>query len=135
MVVLMRILMRCAAALALFLLAVVVPGDAALFAQGEPRVVRITAERFSFTPSEIKLQVGDVVELRLTSDDTIHGFKIVGTDITVAIPKRGTGEVSTIFKAETAGRFAFECDRMCGAGHHFMRGVIIVRDRSKGAGR
>lgn len=131
----MRLLMRSTGAVALLALTAAVPGDAALFAQAEPRVVKIAAERFQFSPSEIKLQVGDVVELRLTSDDTIHGFKIVGTETTLAIPKRGGGEVSMIFKAEKAGRFAFECDRMCGAGHHFMRGVIIVRERAKGAGR
>ena len=113
--------------------AAVVHGDAAR-AQDAPRVVRIAAERFAFTPSEIKLTVGDIVELRLTSDDTIHGFKIAGTEVAVAIPKRGGGEASAIFKAATAGKFAFECDRMCGAGHHFMRGVIIVRER-KEAGR
>ena len=132
-----------AIAAALFCAITTVPGDATARAQdppspelrpaGEPRVVRISAERFAFTPSEIKLQVGDVVELRLKSDDTIHGFRILGTETQVAIPKRGGGDVSVIFKAEAAGRYAFECNRMCGAGHHFMRGVIIVRDRAGSA--
>ena len=95
-------------------------------------MIRITAERFAFTPSEIKLQVGDVVELRLRSDDTIHGFRMLGTDTNLAIPKRGGGEVSLVFTADTPGRYTFECNRMCGAGHDFMRGVIIVRAGSVG---
>ena len=27
------------------------------------------------------------------------------------------------------GRYVFECSRMCGAGHGFMRGTLIVRER------
>jgi heme/copper-type cytochrome/quinol oxidase subunit 2 len=33
------------------------------------------------------------------------------------------------FKGEQPGRFTFECNRMCGAGHHFMRGEIVVEAR------
>ena len=35
------------------------------------QVVKITAERFTFTPSQIKVKRGTVIELRLRSDDTI----------------------------------------------------------------
>lgn len=94
--------------------------------QPERRVIRITAERFVFTPSRIKVEVGEEVELRLESDDTGHGFRLVGTDTNVVIPKRGGGEASVIFKAEKPGRLTFECSRLCGAGHHFMRGEIVV---------
>jgi cytochrome c oxidase subunit 2 len=93
----------------------------------ERRVIRITAERFAFSPSEIELREGEEVEFRLRSDDTSHGFRIIGSGVKVAVPKRGKGEVSVVFKAGAAGRYAFECYRMCGAGHDFMRGVIIVR--------
>ena len=60
---------------------------------------------------------------------------MLGTDTNLAIPKRGGGEVSVVFKAEAPGRYTFECNRMCGAGHDFMRGVIIVRDRVGSAGQ
>ncbi len=100
------------------------------------RVVHVTAERFAFTPSEITLERGEEVELRLTSDDTAHGFRIVGTNTNVTIPKRGRGELSVAFYPTEAGRYTFECSRMCGAGHHLMRGVLIVRERNdRSAGR
>jgi heme/copper-type cytochrome/quinol oxidase subunit 2 len=51
------------------------------------------------------------------------------------VPKRGKGDVSVVFKAERAGRYEFECFRMCGAGHDFMRGVIIVRAGEAAGGR
>lgn len=96
-------------------------------ATSQRRVIRIRAERFHFTPSEIKLRQGEEVELQLKSDDTAHGFRISGPDTNVVIPKRGQGEISVVFVAREPGRYEFECSQMCGAGHSFMRGVIIVR--------
>ena len=94
-----------------------------------PRQVTIEAERFSFSPSRIKVAVGEEIEIRLKSADTSHGFTVEGTDINVAIPKRGHGEAVIRYVAQSAGRFAFECNRMCGAGHHFMRGEIVVEPK------
>ena len=94
------------------------------------RVIQIGAERFSFTPSEIVVDAGEEVELRLTSDDTAHGFRIAGTGVDVVIPKRGRKEIAVPFQAPEPGRYTFECTRMCGAGHNFMRGVLVVRDRA-----
>ena len=100
------------------------------------RVIRITAERFAFTPSRVILEPGEEVELRLKSDDTSHGFRIVGTGINVTIPKRGRSELTVTFRPMQPGRYTFECTRMCGAGHNFMRGELIVRERvDQAAGR
>ena len=64
----------------------------------------------------------------MRSDDTNHGFRIVGSDAGVIIPKRGRGEATLIFRADTPGRYTFECSKMCGAGHSFMRGEITVEE-------
>jgi len=95
--------------------------------QTERRVVRVSAERFTFTPSEIVADPGEEIELRIKSDDTAHGFRIAGTSVNVVVPKRGRGEVTVTFRAPDAGRYTFECTRMCGAGHNFMRGELVVR--------
>ena len=94
----------------------------------EREVVEIVAERFTFTPSEISVTVGTTLELRVRSDDTMHGFRIVGRNVNVAVPKRRQGEAVVVFEATEAGRFRFECSRMCGAGHNFMKGEIIVTE-------
>jgi cytochrome c oxidase subunit 2 len=122
---------RTALGIAAWVLALAAGGDAFAVQSQQPErpIVRVTAERFSFTPSRITLQVGDEVEIRLTSQDTAHGFKLVGTDTEIVIPKRGAGETSVVFKAEKAGRWTFECHRLCGAGHNFMRGEIVVKPR------
>lgn len=100
-----------------------------------PRVIEITAERFEFWPSEVTVDQGEEVELRIRSADTIHGFRIVGTGTNLVIPKRGKGEAVTMLNATTPGRYAIECNRMCGAGHNFMRAVLVVREQSKGGAR
>lgn len=94
---------------------------------GSARVIEITAERFEFWPSEITVEEGEDVELRITSEDTVHGFRLLGTTTAVVVPKRGKGVASARFTGGRPGRYTFECHRMCGAGHTFMRGVLIVR--------
>ena len=95
-----------------------------------PRVIEITAERFEFWPPEIALAEGEEVEFRIRSADTAHGFRLLGTPSNVTIPKRGKGYASVRFTASKEGRYTFECSRMCGAGHTFMRGLVIVRTRA-----
>lgn len=93
------------------------------------RVITVVAERFSFTPSEITMDAGEIVDLHLKSDDTAHGFRIAGVT-NVAVPKRGHPALVVTVGPLAAGRYSFECSRVCGAGHNFMRGVLIVRDQT-----
>jgi cytochrome c oxidase subunit 2 len=91
------------------------------------RVVNILAERFTYNPSRITVKQGELVEFVLSSDDTDHGFRIPSAGIDVAIPQQGLGEVRVRFIAKEKGTFGFECSRACGAGHHLMRGTLVVR--------
>ena len=92
-----------------------------------PRVIRVSAERFAYTPSEIVVERGTTIEFHLTSDDTDHGFRIVGTEVNAEIPKRRRGETVVTYVADTAGRFVIECSRPCGAGHTAMRATLVVK--------
>lgn len=92
------------------------------------RKITIVAERFSFTPSEIRVPRGTAVQLHIRSDDTMHGFRIVGRSVNILVPKRRQGEAVVYFEAMDTGRYEFECSRLCGAGHNFMRGAIVVTD-------
>ena len=93
------------------------------------QIVDVQAERSTFTPSEIRTTLGTTLTIRLKSEDTTHGFLIVGTDVRVEIPKRSRGVATVTFTPPKAGRYSFECHKLCGAGHSFMRGVIVVTDR------
>ena len=103
--------------------------SAASLSAGAPRsvqIVEITAERFSFTPSEIRATAGVPIEIHLESEDTDHGFRILGTKIDVRIPKRSKGRATVTFDPPGPGRYRFECSHVCGAGHSFMQGTIVV---------
>jgi cytochrome c oxidase subunit 2 len=91
------------------------------------RVINIVAERFVFVPSRIKLKQGEVVELRIRSLDTNHGFRIREAGVNVVVPKRGKGDARILFRAQKKGVFPFECSKACGAGHTIMRGSIVVK--------
>ncbi|MEP7354832.1 MAG: cupredoxin domain-containing protein [Acidobacteriota bacterium] len=91
------------------------------------RIVSILAERFTYNPSRITVKQGQLVEFVLESDDTDHGFKIPTAGIDVAIPPVGKGAVRVRFVAREKGTYEFECSRACGAGHHLMRGAIVVK--------
>ena len=108
-------------------LAAVITGTSASTQSPSPRIIEITAERFEFWPSEIAIVEGEPIVIRLRSDDTLHGFRIVGAGTNVLIPKRGKGFVEAKLPGLKAGRYTFECSRLCGAGHNFMRGVLVVR--------
>ncbi len=128
MVVLMRYVLG-SLSVVLLVAAIVVgtsawPSKAA--AAQDVQVIEIVAERFRFTPSQIEVEAGTRLAIQLRSEDTIYGFHLVGTDIDLEIPSRG-GEATVMFQPE-AGRYTFECSRLCGAGHPFMRGVIVATD-------
>jgi cytochrome c oxidase subunit II len=95
--------------------------------QDQPRIIRVSAERFAYTPSEIVVEKGTTIEFHLTSDDTDHGFRIVGTDVNAEIPKRRRGETVVKYVADTEGTFVIECSRPCGAGHTAMRATLVVK--------
>ena len=128
MVVLMKILFRRSGLLLVLTLGTALSsGSAPRAAAAQAERVEIVAERFSFSPSEFRVKAGVPVEISLRSDDTDHGFRILETDVNVRIPKRGKKPLTITFQPPAPGRYTFECSHVCGAGHAFMRGTIIVQ--------
>jgi heme/copper-type cytochrome/quinol oxidase subunit 2 len=128
-----------------FLVAILALGTAAVIAQEPanpaPQVIEMQAANYEFTPSSVHVRVGDTVQLRITATDKEHGVRIkplpegspagtaAGVEITsktdcVKFKKDETGAVE--FIARTAGRYEFECCKLCGFGHGRMKGEIIV---------
>ena len=93
-------------------------------AASESQVVKVVAQRFQFTPSEIALKSGRPVVLEITSLDFIHGFNIpalgIRTNLLPGPPTR------VAIKALAPGRYDFLCDNFCGSGHEEMNGTIVV---------
>ena len=115
-------------AVSLFALLILLAGTLVPLAySGDPEtVIRITAKRFEYSPSEIRLKKGVPVVLEFTSLDRLHGFNCPELGIRTDIPPDKTTRVRVV--PDKVGTFPFHCDIFCGDGHEDMTGNFIVTD-------
>lgn len=90
-------------------------------------MVMRTPEHGNLSPRVIRVKKGDVVRLRLTSEDVAHGFRIKEFDVKVFPIKPGKFEMVE-FVAEEAGTFDFFCNIICSPRHAEVRGQLIVEE-------
>jgi cytochrome c oxidase subunit 2 len=93
-------------------------------AQTAVNEIKVTARKYEFSPSVIKVRSGDRVRLVITAVDHDHGFKLAAFQIGRPLKK---GEQTAVeFTADQAGTFPFECSHFCGFGHKRMKGELVV---------
>ena len=93
---------------------------------GAEQVVRMTAKKFEYTPSQITLKKGVPVVLEITALDRDHGFKVPELGVRADLK---SGQVTRVrIVPDRTGTFEFRCDVFCGSGHEDMSGEIIVVD-------
>ena len=105
-------------------LATVAPKANLARADVNPKVIEITAKKFEFTPSEITLKKGELVILRLTSSDRVHGFFSKPLKFDTDVPPGKTTDVAV--SPDATGDFAIICDHYCGTGHGNMKMKVTV---------
>src|ERR1700686_3753912 len=91
----------------------------------EPTEIKITAKKYYFAPSTIRVKRGDHVKLVITAIDRNHGLKLEAFHIDQNLTKGEPVEVA--FTADQPGIFPFECSHFCGLGHKKMNGQLIVQ--------
>jgi cytochrome c oxidase subunit II len=105
------------------------------------QVIEVTAKKYEYTPSPIHVKRGAQIQLRITSLDKTHGFKINpypdGSE-TKGDPGLIFSSQEDCFKIEkdtptviqfvarTPGTYSFHCCNRCGIGHGGMKGQLIV---------
>lgn len=93
------------------------------YAQSE-KFFEIRAKKFSYTPNIIKVNKGDLVKIRLISEDVTHGLFIDGYGQNT---KAHPGEEGYLeFIADKPGRYSFRCSVTCGEFHPYMIGYLVV---------
>ena len=90
----------------------------------QERTFRIEARQFAYSPSELNVNPGDTITIKLVSTDVVHGLYIDNYDISV---EADPGKTATLtFKANKSGSFRIRCNVTCGAMHPFMIGKLTV---------
>ena len=130
----------------LFLLSglTVAAGFARLTSQAaqEVQVIEMTAKKYQYSPSPLRVKRGAKVQLRITALDRTHGFKInlspdgsdKKSDLGLIFSSNNDDcfklekGVPTVveFVARTPGTYSFHCCNRCGIGHGEMKGQIVV---------
>lgn len=110
-------------------------------ADQEVQVIEVSAKKYEYGPSPIRVKRGAKVQLRITSVDKTHGFKInLSPDGSDKKSEPGLvfssnddcfkleKGVPTVveFVARTAGTYSFHCCNRCGIGHGGMKGQLVV---------
>jgi hypothetical protein len=83
------------------------------------------AEAGGWSTGFLEAQVGEPLDLRLTSDDVIHGFAVGRHDAPEVTVEPGKWATTSLLFDEP-GLYTFYCTRWCGPGHWRMRGTIEV---------
>ena len=110
----------------LFVMSALIFYVSSTFADQPEQVIKISAKKFEYSPSEIRVKKGVPVVLELTSLDRLHGFNCPALGIRSNI---NPGQIARVrFTPQKSGTFAFFCDVFCGEGHEDMSGKIIVED-------
>ena len=107
------------------------------------KTIEISAKKYEFTPSEIRVKAGDRVRLKVHSVDETHGIKLTlypegSTDKTIVGLKfdhpEDNGKVEKNvdqvleFVAVKPGTYEFKCAKVCGMHHGKMKGELIVEE-------
>lgn len=84
----------------------------------------MAAEKFSFNPESLEVNLGDTVIIHLKSLDVEHGIAIREFGVSQTVP---VGEEKTVeFTASKKGTFSFFCNIFCGEDHRDMAGTLVV---------
>jgi cytochrome c oxidase subunit 2 len=106
-------------------------GSAGAYVAAQPavpkeQVIKITAERFHYTPNEVRLKKGIPVILEFRTLDVLMGFNLPDFNVHVDIVPDKVTQLRLV--PDKTGTFVFLCDVFCGIGHEEMSGSIIVVD-------
>jgi plastocyanin len=105
------------------------------------QVIAVTAKKYEFDPSPIRVKQGTKVQLKISATDRSHGFIISNIPDGAAIGSKAglvfsspqdcrkieEGKTEIVeFVAQTPGTYSFRCCVHCGWHHRGMKGELIV---------
>jgi plastocyanin len=92
---------------------------------GPVEIRAVMPEAGGWSPDLIRMETGQRLHVRFTSDDVVHGFAVGKKDWpSIDIFPGQWSETSLVF--DRPGKYTYYCTRWCGPNHWRMRGVIEV---------
>jgi mono/diheme cytochrome c family protein/plastocyanin len=91
----------------------------------------VMPEKGGWLPGNLTAEVGVPLNLRLTSDDVMHGFA-VGQQPWPAVDVRPGRMTELSLTFDEPGSYTYYCSRWCGPNHWRMRGTIAVTGMAGG---
>ena len=105
------------------------------------KVIEVTAKKYEFTPNDIHVKKGERVQIKVHSLDADHGIKLslhpegshdkspglLFNDPAQNGKVEGKEQVLE-FVAQQLGTYEFKCAKICGFGHHKMKGKLVVEE-------
>jgi len=106
-----------------------------------PQAITVNAKKYEFSPGEIHIHKGARVELKIHSEDVVHGAKLnlypegSSGKGTPGLLFRDPGENGKVekgvdqvldFVSQQTGVYEWKCAKVCGFGHNRMKGKLIV---------
>jgi cytochrome c oxidase subunit 2 len=92
---------------------------------GPEQVVKLVAQRFHYTPSEVELVAGRPVVFEVRALDYAHGFNLPDLKQRMDLVPGVTVRLRVQF--DQPGNYVFLCDNFCGDEHEDMYGRIVVK--------
>ncbi len=89
--------------------------------------LQMVARMWAFQPSTVRLPVGSTVDLYVTSQDIMHGFKVEEHNVNLMAIPGAINYMRVTFNKP--GEFMYACHEFCGAAHHTMAGRFIIEER------
>jgi len=106
-----------------------------------PQAITVNAKKYEFSPGEIHVHKGVRVELKIHSEDVVHGVKLnlypdgsSGKGMPGLLfrdpeengkVEKGVDQVLDFVPQQT-GVYEWKCAKVCGFGHNRMKGKLIV---------
>jgi cytochrome c oxidase subunit 2 len=89
------------------------------------QIITLSAADGAWSHDTIRVEQGEKLRLRLTSNDVVHGFALKGYGIEIDEVYPGKVEVID-FVVDKAGTFSFTCTVLCSPHHRDMEGRLVV---------
>lgn len=89
--------------------------------------LQMVARMWAFQPSTVRLPAGSTVDLYVTSQDIIHGFKVERKNVNLMAVPGAINYMRVTFNEP--GEYLYACHEFCGAAHHTMAGRFIIEEK------